>query len=51
MATYRYPRKFRQLVTVLGAGAVLFSFYQCSVTDLGASFLLVLLLAFVTSSQ
>jgi len=51
MATYRYPRKFRQLVTVLGTGAVLFSLYQCSLTNLGVSFLLVLLLAFVTSSR
>jgi diguanylate cyclase (GGDEF)-like protein/PAS domain S-box-containing protein len=51
MPTYRFPRKLMQLVSVLGVGAVLFSLYQCPVTQLAAPFLLVLLLAFVTSSR
>ena len=51
MAKYRFPRQLMQLVSVLGAGGVLFSLYRCSVQQLGATFLLVLLLAFLTSSR
>jgi diguanylate cyclase (GGDEF)-like protein/PAS domain S-box-containing protein len=40
-----------QLVGALGAGAVLFSLYQGPLTQLGAPFLLAVLLAFVTSSR
>ncbi|HKZ03316.1 MAG TPA: EAL domain-containing protein [Pyrinomonadaceae bacterium] len=51
MAKYRFPRQLMQVVSVLGAGAALFSLYLCSVAQLGAPFLLVLLLAFVISSR
>jgi hypothetical protein len=51
MTKYRFPRKLMQLVSVLGAGAVLFSLYRSPVAQFGVPFLLVLLLAFLTSSR
>jgi diguanylate cyclase (GGDEF)-like protein/PAS domain S-box-containing protein len=51
MDKYRFPRKFMQGVSVFGAVAVLFSLYRCPVAQLGAPFLLLSLLAFLTSSR
>src|SRR5207253_5373101 len=51
MTKYRFPRKLMQLVSVLGAGAVLFSLYRSPVAQFGVPLLLVLLLAFLTSSR
>src|ERR1700757_405517 len=51
MTKYRFPRKLMQLVSVFGAGAVLFSLYECPIPQLGVPFLLLLLLAFLTNSR
>jgi diguanylate cyclase (GGDEF)-like protein/PAS domain S-box-containing protein len=51
MTKYRFPSKLMQLVSVLGAGPVLFSLFRCPVAQLGAPFLLLLLLAFLASSR
>src|SRR6266513_2241115 len=51
MTKYRFPRRLMQLVSVLGAGAVLFSLYRSPVTKLGVPFLLALLLAYLASSH
>jgi diguanylate cyclase (GGDEF)-like protein/PAS domain S-box-containing protein len=50
MEKYRFPRSFMQVVGVVGAAAVLFSLYRSPLAQLGAPFLLLSLLAFLTSS-
>src|SRR6266446_3135075 len=50
MEKYRFPRSFMHVVGALAAGAVLFSLYR-SIAHIGAPFLLLWLLAFVTSSR
>jgi diguanylate cyclase (GGDEF)-like protein/PAS domain S-box-containing protein len=51
MTKYRFPRKLMHLVSVLGAGAVLFSLYRSPIALPGVPFLLVLLLAFLASKH
>ena len=46
-----FSDRFMQMITALGAGAVVFSVYRASVAPFGASFLLVALLAFLTTSR
>ncbi|MGH9930368.1 MAG: putative bifunctional diguanylate cyclase/phosphodiesterase [Pyrinomonadaceae bacterium] len=47
----RYPRGVMQLVSALGVAAVLFSLYRSSLANVGAPFLLLSLLAFLTCSR
>jgi diguanylate cyclase (GGDEF)-like protein/PAS domain S-box-containing protein len=51
MERYRFPRRLMQAVSGLGAAAVIFSIYQCSLAQLGAPFLLLSLVAFLTSAH
>ncbi|HKZ79201.1 MAG TPA: EAL domain-containing protein [Pyrinomonadaceae bacterium] len=51
MTTYRFPKKFMQLVSGLGAAAVLLSLYRSPIRQLGAQFLLLLLVSYLTNSR
>ena len=51
MERYRFPRRLMQAVSGLGAAALILSIYRCSLTQLGAPFLLLSLVAFLTSSR
>ena len=51
MYKYRAPKWFMRLVSVAGAGAVTFSLSRTPVSRMGAPLLLLLLLAFLTSSR
>ena len=51
MERYRFPRRLMQVVGALAAAAVLFSLYRSPIAQLGAPFLLLSLLAFLTSSH
>lgn len=49
MTTYRFPQRFMQLVSGVGAVAVLLSVYRTPMAQLGAQFLLLLLIAYLTT--
>ncbi|MGI9065427.1 MAG: putative bifunctional diguanylate cyclase/phosphodiesterase [Pyrinomonadaceae bacterium] len=51
MERYRFPSRLMQLVSALGAFAVIFSLSRSPIAQLGAPFLLLALLAFLTSSR
>jgi diguanylate cyclase (GGDEF)-like protein/PAS domain S-box-containing protein len=51
MERYRFPKRLMQAVSALGAAAVILSVYRCSLTQLDAPFLLLSLVAFLTSSR
>jgi diguanylate cyclase (GGDEF)-like protein/PAS domain S-box-containing protein len=51
MEKYRFPRRLMQVVSAFGAAVVLLSLYRFPITKLGPAYLLLWLLAFLTSAR